>query len=251
MRSTLLQAEQLRIAGELCKTQFHDLLEASRRQNGHVLNVLVERRILNHSQRFGIWTANVDILETGPHSLDFRLNQKRILRDYTMGVLNEINVQLSRGKPHDRYPFEPRRFNSFAVIKIATNPQTAITSELYVEASDSSPDIVAEDANTRVASEEEICDEIIQERLNSLFEIASELLSGNTLANTEQPREAIRNIQHYYLTLGAETSDFSTTGSTYWTLNDSTTLPEHSVKEDRNSKGDFSSRRQVITSNKV
>ena len=87
MSSTLQQAEQLRIVGELCKTQFHDLLEASRRPNGYVLNVLVERCILNHSQRYGMWTANVDILETGPHSLDSRLEQKKILREYIMGVL--------------------------------------------------------------------------------------------------------------------------------------------------------------------
>ena len=157
------------------------------------------------------------------------------------------------GSRHDRSPFESQRFNSFAVIKIATTPQAAITSELYVKASNSSPDIVEEDANSRVANEEEICDEIIQDRLNSLFEIASELLPDNALATTEQPREAIQNVQHNP-TLCAEIPDFSTTGGTHRSVRnetDSTTLPEHSVKEDRKSKGGFVSNRHIITSNKV
>ena len=153
------------------------------------------------------------------------------------------------GSLHDRSPFESQSFNSFAVIKIATTPQAAITSELYVKASNSSPDIVEEDANSRVANEEEICDEIIQDRLNSLFEIASELLSDNALATTEQSREAIQNVQHY-LSLGAEIPDFSTTGGNHRSVRnaiDSKTLPKYSVKKKKKSKGN----RHVITSNKV
>lgn len=91
------QAEQLRLSGESCKQRFHDLLEALKRKDGYILEALSERRVLNHSQRYGMWTANVDILETGPNSLDCRLREKRTLKDYILGILNEINQQLSRG----------------------------------------------------------------------------------------------------------------------------------------------------------
>ena len=91
-------AEPLRMSGESCKQRFHDLLEASKRKDGYILKVLSERRVINYSQRYGMWTANVDILETGPYSLDSRLNEKKILRDYILGILDEINQQLSRGK---------------------------------------------------------------------------------------------------------------------------------------------------------
>ena len=98
MSATPQSAEQLRLSGELCKQRFHDLLLASKRKDEFVLKVLSERRVLNYSQRYGMWTANVDILETGSNSLDSRLKEKKILRDYILSILNEINQQLFRGK---------------------------------------------------------------------------------------------------------------------------------------------------------
>ena len=98
MSVILQQLEPLRTFGESCKQLFHDLLEASKRKDGYVLKVLSERRVLNHSQQYGMWTVDVDMLETSPYSLDFRLNEKKTLRDYILAILNEINQQLTRGK---------------------------------------------------------------------------------------------------------------------------------------------------------
>lgn len=252
MGSTPQQAEELRIAGESCKKRFHDLLEASKRRDGYILNVMSERRTLIHSQRYGMWTANVDILETGPHSLDFRLNEKKILRDYVLGILTEISHQVSR------------------VITIATTPQASITRKLYAETSDSSPDVVEEDFKSQepplavkaiynaLADEEEICDEIIRDRLNSLFEIASEIPSNEASTPIEHATCAVQNVQNA-LTPGHEQPDSSTTGGTYPTLlnpartavSGVTTQPGYSVEKTTASEKDrVSMKRLFNTSNR-
>ena len=226
------------MSGESCKQQFRDLLEASKRKDGYVLKVFSKRRVLNHSQRYGMWTANVDILETGPHSLDFRLKEKKILRDYILGILNEINQHLSRGKYLIRVPFEVIKFDSVTVITIATTPQRAITSELYIKTSDSSPDVTEEEVKNQempstvtntynaLADEEEICDEIIEDRLNSLFEIASELPSNDASVPMGHARYAIRNVQSA-LTPGAEQADPSSTGGIYRRASGTQAMREH------------------------
>ena len=163
-----------------------------------------------------------------------------------------------------------QRINSIAVITIATTPQASITRKLYAETSDSSPDVVEEDFKSQepplavkaiynaLADEEEICDEIIRDRLNSLFEIASEIPSNEASTPIEHATCAAQNVQNA-LTPGDEQPDSSTTGGTYPTLlnpartavSGETTQPGYSVEKTTASKKDrVSMKRHFNTSNR-
>ena len=163
-----------------------------------------------------------------------------------------------------------QRINSITVITIATTPRASITRKLYAETSDSSPDVVEEDFKSQdpplavktiynaLADEEEICDEIIRDRLNSLFEIASEIPSNEASTPIEHATCAVQNVQNA-LTPGDEQPDSSMTGGTYPTLlnpartavSGVTTQPGYSVEKTTASKKDrVSMKRLFNTSNR-